>query len=243
MGKYVHKFYSWEDFYEAYDGSGYTEPWLSCVEGESPSTAFNKFDPYNGHEYVNLGLPSRTVWATMNIGANSPEEAGYYYSWGETQTKSTYSWSTYKFGTASPFTKYDTDGKTELEYEDDIAAISMGGFWHMPAVEQLEELVEETNHEVTVLNGVSGITFSSKSNPSASIFVPYAGQRSGSRLYGFGTGFNLLSSSLVKTDSRLIYNLTSGLEINDTNGRCNGYTIRGVVGHPIMVVPNPPVVQ
>ena len=49
------------------------------------------------HEYVDLGLPSKTLWATTNIGASSPEGFGYYVAWGETTTKSTYSWSNYQY--------------------------------------------------------------------------------------------------------------------------------------------------
>ena len=47
------------------------------------------------HEYVDLGLPSGTLWATCNVGANSPEEFGYFFAWGETQPKEDYSWDTY----------------------------------------------------------------------------------------------------------------------------------------------------
>jgi len=36
-----------------------------------------------GHEYVDLGLPSGTLWAKCNIGANSPEDFGDYFAWGE----------------------------------------------------------------------------------------------------------------------------------------------------------------
>ncbi len=42
---------------------------------------------HNGHEYVDLGLPSGTLWATCNIGAESPEECGDYFAWGETEPK------------------------------------------------------------------------------------------------------------------------------------------------------------
>ena len=47
--------------------------------------AWEEYDPYNGYEYVDLGLPSGLKWATCNVGASSPEEYGNYYAWGETQ--------------------------------------------------------------------------------------------------------------------------------------------------------------
>ena len=76
----------------------------------------------NGHEYVDLGLPSGTLWATCNVGAESPEEYGDYFAWGETAPKGTYSWSNY-FDTndgGTTFAKYNNDGgKTVLDPEDD----------------------------------------------------------------------------------------------------------------------------
>ena len=59
----------------------------------------------DNHEYVDLGLPSGTLWATCNVGANSPEEYGDYFAWGETTPKDVYDWSTYKWA----HWVYDTD--------------------------------------------------------------------------------------------------------------------------------------
>ena len=91
---------------------------------------------HNGHEYVDLGLPSGTKWATCNVGASSPEDYGEYYAWGETETKSTYDWRTYKWckGSNDTMTKYCTssssgtvDNKTVLDPEDDVAHVKWGG--------------------------------------------------------------------------------------------------------------------
>lgn len=62
----------------------------------------------NKHEYVDLGLPSGTLWATCNVGATSPEDYGDYYAWGETSTKDTYYWTNYKYanGAHNKLTKY-----------------------------------------------------------------------------------------------------------------------------------------
>ena len=95
----------------------------------------------NGHEYVDLGLPSGTLWATCNIGANTPEEYGDYFAWGETQTKDTYSWSTYQYANGTfwqdpQLTKYCTDANygyngftdnlTTLQASDDPATANWG---------------------------------------------------------------------------------------------------------------------
>lgn len=99
---------------------------------------------HNGHEYVDLGLPSGTLWATVNIGASTPSENGNFYAWGETEPKSNYSLSTYKWGNdETNYTKYnDTDGKTQLDLEDDAAHVNWGGDWHIPTYEQIMELYD-----------------------------------------------------------------------------------------------------
>ena len=52
----------------------------------------------NGYEYVDLGLPSGAMWATKNISSHSPVDIGDYYSWGEVETKDSYTKNTYKWG-------------------------------------------------------------------------------------------------------------------------------------------------
>lgn len=101
-----------------------------------------------GHTYVDLGLPSRTLWATYNLGASMPTEYGGHYAWGETETKSWYFDDTYKFYDDShKITKYcfykskgNPDGKSELDPEDDVAMVRWGSNWSMPTKEQFKEL-------------------------------------------------------------------------------------------------------
>ena len=82
------------------------------------------------HEYVDLGLPSGTLWATCNVGADNPEDYGNYYAWGETEPKDTYSWSNYKHGNGSDFDvskKYNrTDSHINLAPVDDAATVNWG---------------------------------------------------------------------------------------------------------------------
>ena len=121
--------------------------------------------PPDDHEYVDLGLPSGTLWATMNIGANAPEEFGDYFAWGETEPKDDYSWTTYKWceGTSESMTKYccvdfsgTVDGKSELDPEDDAAYVNWGEDWRMPTYEQVMELLNNCTWTMTTVNGVSG---------------------------------------------------------------------------------------
>lgn len=130
---------------------------ISCGDdNDEPST------PYD-HEWVDLGLPSGTLWATCNIGASSPEESGDYFAWGETAPKETYNWETYKWcnDRDNTVTKYCTtdiygtvDNKTELDLEDDAAYVNWGSSWRMPSMEQIKELREYCSWEWTQSNGV-----------------------------------------------------------------------------------------
>ncbi len=155
-------------------------------------------------QYVDLGLPSGTLWASCNIGANSPEEYGDYYAWGETNTKmqytdKNYSWWIYSSSgtgySSYKFKKYYTgaelvgqytnvsgtiDLKTELELIDDAAYVNCGSGWRIPSQEQFAELINSryTTTEWTTLNDVSGYKITSNSNGNY-IFLPLAGFLSG----------------------------------------------------------------
>ena len=153
------------------------------------------------HEYVDLGLSVK--WATCNVGANAPEEYGDYFAWGETQPKTTYDWSTYKWcnGSYDTQTKYCTDSyygtvdnKTQLELSDDAARANWGGSWRMPTTEEQQELINNCTWTWTTQNGVNGYKVTSKKNGN-SIFLPAAGYRDDSSLnYAGSTGYDWSSS-------------------------------------------------
>ena len=108
------------------------------------------------YDYVDFGLPSGTKWATKNVGARKPSDAGFYFQWGdikgytanqvgtgEGKKKFADDWSDYKWnpsGDGKTFTKYTTTGAA-LELEDDAAHVYMGGNWHMPTPNQINELI------------------------------------------------------------------------------------------------------
>lgn len=155
------------------------------------------------HEYVDLGLPSGTLWATCNVGATAPEEYGDYFAWGETKPKSEFTWENYKYsgGTNHLLTKYCnndffgyngfTDDLTELLPEDDAATVNWGENWQTPTVEQVKELVNNVNTSTkwTTVNGVIGRLVTSKKN-NKSIFFPAAGCYTETlEDVGFGCGF------------------------------------------------------
>lgn len=136
------------------------------------------------HEYVDLGLSVK--WATCNVGANSPEESGDFFAWGEVEPKEIYNWNTYKLCTALnndpvELLKYITDdvygiidNKTVLDSEDDAATANWGGSWRMPTQAECQELVEKCTWVWTTQNGVNGYVITSRVEgyKNKSIFLP-----------------------------------------------------------------------
>lgn len=122
---------------------------------------------YEGHQYIDLGLPSGTLWATCNVGASKPSAHGTYFAWGETSRKFKYRWKNYKFGDEDEgVTKYCTqsgygykgfsDNKIELECSDDVATKKWGNGWCTPSVEQFRELRNECYWQWNYYHGSHG---------------------------------------------------------------------------------------
>ena len=158
------------------------------------------------HAYVDLGLPSGLLWATCNVGADTPEDYGDYFAWGETQPKDYYHWSTYQYcnGSINTLTKYCNksnygyngfiDNLTTLLPEDDAATANWGSDWRMPTKEEWQELYNNTTVTWTTQNGVNGRLFTASNGNS--LFLPAAGYRTGSDLERAGSYGYYWSSSL-----------------------------------------------
>ncbi len=151
----------------------------SCKKDDNNESG-NK--PSDDHAYVDLGLPSGLLWATCNIGADKPEDYGDYFAWGETATKDSYSWYTYKWcnGSYNNLTKYNSDpdygtvdDKTMLEPADDAAHVNWGGDWRMPTLDEMEELEDNCTWEWTAQGGKDGYCVTGSNGNS--IFLPAAG--------------------------------------------------------------------
>lgn len=205
----------------------------------------------NGYEYVDLGLPSGTLWGTCNVGASKPSEYGLYFQWGDTkgyaknqigresgQKKFEYDYSDYKWylsgnteNDSIAFKKYKTTCET-LDLEDDAAHINMGGDWHMPTPTQIQELLDNTTNTWTSLNDVNGRLFTSKKDQSKSIFFPGANNAWDGSVRGSGGSGDVLSSTLSKkyVDSMQILSFGSGGVSLSYDERYYGCSVRGVIG-------------
>ncbi len=191
----------------------------------------------NGHSYVDLGLPSGTLWATCNVGATYPDEYGDYFAWGETSSKEDYNWdTTYKYYDGESLTKYclysgsgTVDNKTILDTEDDAASVHWGGDWRMPTLAEVEELLEKCTWTRTDnYNGIDISGFIVIGPSGKSIFLPSAGMREGSELSGTDWGGFYWSSSVdLDFQFNARYLNSHYLEINDNN-RGTGMSIRPV---------------
>ena len=144
----------------------------------------NGVNTHNGHGFVDLGLPSGLLWATCNVGATSPEQAGLYFAFGETTgyTAEQVEKEVHSFNTET-YTAFGISA--DLTLEQDAAHVHMGGEWRMPTKAEFEELFSNTTQTWTLDyngTGVVGHIFVSKSNGN-SVFFPAAGYRSNSPLH------------------------------------------------------------
>ena len=203
--------------------------------------SFTTEDEGGGHAYVDLGLPSGLLWATCNVGADTPEDYGDYFAWGETTTKSTsYNWSTYQYcnGSENTLTKYCnnsnygyngfTDNLTTLLPEDDAATANWGSGWRMPTNDEWTELIFNTNITWTTQNGVYGTLFTAINGNS--LFLPAAGYRDNNGLVEEGSLCLYWSGLLFTGDphNALGYLFHSGYGNTFIRNRCLGQSVRPV---------------
>ena len=190
----------------------------------------------NGHKFIDLGLPSGLLWAETNIRAEKPADDGNYYAWGETESKPSYEWDTYKYCTSSDnMTKYNsTDSKTVLDKEDDAAYVNWGSSCRMPTRDDFTELLKSSNctwtwTSQTTSDGssINGYTVTSIKNGN-SIFLPASGYRYNGNLNVHGSNGYYWSSTLYSYDSDYAYYLlfSSSFHSKDSYDRCQGYAVR-----------------
>ena len=179
------------------------------------------------------------------MGANSPEDYGDYFAWGETQPKDYYDWSTYKHSNGNllnsnlTITKYcgnssygKVDNKTTLELTDDAARVNWGGKWRMPTKAEQDELRSSSNctWTWTTQNGVKGYKVTSKKNGN-SIFLPAAGYRLYDDLNNAGSLGKYWSSSLGTSGSVIAYSvyfISGGVDWDLLGCRFHGLSVRAV---------------
>ena len=236
---------------EIYDGETMVGQ-IPLPEGSDAEVERNKIKSFrpveiampDTHEYVDLGLPSGLLWATCNVGADTPEGYGDYFAWGETAPKDDYNWSTYQYANGTDWedpqlTKYCqnssdgyngfTDTLTILLPEDDAATVNWGGNWRMPTKAEWLELYNNTTVIWTQQGGVNGRLFTASNGNT--LFLPAAGYYY-SDGYNDGGGFgHYWSSSLNSgrpTDAWHFFFSSGYNGMNDYFFRFDGMPVRSV---------------
>jgi len=181
----------------------------------------------SGRHFVDLGLSVK--WATCNIGAETPEQQGLLYAWGETAPKEEYTWDNYKFGPDTALSKYCakpdvawhgfTDAKTTLELSDDAAHVNWRGRWRMPTQAEWKELIEKCTWTQTEYMGVKG--YDVKAANGNRIFLPAPDENA---LYA--------SSSLIETrpGEALHLSIFDQYDVLTAQYRYRAYSVRAVYG-------------
>ncbi len=206
----------------------------------------------NGHNFVDLGLPSGLLWAETNIGAKTAADDGDYFAWGETEPKESYSWSNYLWNVSESeefadddIIKYnDSDGLNTLDAEDDAATANWGSGCRMPTYSEFNELVDTDNCTWTITTRttadgsttIGGYEVRSAKNGNT-IFLPASGRRDndykdfGTTAYG-AIGIYMTSTAGDMDKCRMPYHFKLSLKgdfyLADMDSRCWGYTVRPV---------------
>lgn len=196
-----------------------------------PSQTDSTYISSNNVEWVDLNLPSGTLWCSCNIGATSPENCGDYFAWGEIKSKDSYSWDNYIHSNNNEqLTKYNTlvsrPESINLEPIDDVAHAIWGEDVHIPTETDWYELVYNTTNFWTTINGVHGYLITSQNGNS--IFLPAAGEYIGNNLYFVNEFGHYWSSSLLAGDEAVACKFVSSAIAISSGSRYLGFPIRAV---------------
>lgn len=252
MSKYIKKF----NEHSEYEGFIQTEEFIKpnvsyCKLQEEVHYNPRPLPPNtNGHAYVDLGLPSGTLWATMNVGAASETDIGLYFSWGETQgytalqvgTDKNFTWNDYELSTNGTSQQYNfnkycsnrqygynkfTDYIFRLELSDDATYANWEGDWHIPTKNNFQELISNTT--VTWDSVKKGYNFTATNGNN--LFMPVTGYCSDGRVLDTDQSCNYWTSSL--DDSNCVKSMNLAFTNNNVNltsvNRCYGLSIRGII--------------
>ena len=199
----------------------------------------------NGYEYVDLGLPSGTMWATCNVGATKPEDPGLLFQFGRVNGYA-YNDNNNKFISnyqnekvaGSEYIPVTTSGKVYkandiLDLADDAVHVNMGSKWRMPTKNELEELVNNTTQEVETINGVKGMLFASNINK-RQLFIPFMqGYWYNGTWYSLNKACTDIWASQVRVSStvyayRIYCSSANGVYVNNFFYRSAAFSVRGV---------------
>ena len=172
---------------------------------------------HNGHEYADLGLPSGTLWATMYIGATSPEGYGEFFAWGETTSKSSFTSSNYKY----------TGTSSTLPLNNDAANVIWGGNWRMPTQEEVQELIDNCTWNSFTITYTEKRVYQAKSKINGnSIYLLCGGLND-------GTGVINTTHVYIWTNSNSVTGKAIGFTTNNGRQLCDQNKYYGLCIRPV----------
>ena len=219
MKKFITKFDTTAELTTFSVTTDFGRPHVSLTEDDSKVHYFE--DPYKGHEYVDLGLPSGTKWATMNVGASSETDYGNYYQYGKGAAQ---------YATTSGDSNY-SGTENPLAASADTAVQVWGGSWHMPTRAQMEELTANTTYQWVENykgSGINGGTFTATND--AVLFFPAAGIWENGGHYDVGSGGYYWGSSPNGSSNAFNLFFLNGYKDVNIGNREGGFSVRPVVG-------------
>ena len=181
------------------------------IERFGLTCTFNGKQFVRGHECVDLGLPSGTLWAKCNLGAKKETDFGQYFQFGQ-------------------FKPYEETFKNYIPMDSDTVDAIWHNGWKTPTKKQFEELIENTIGKWTSINGIKGYKFTSKNNKSKYIFIPAAGYYYNGSLSNVGSNGLVWSSTPIGSSIAYILFFNSGTEDVSISGRYCGSPVRLVLG-------------
>ena len=227
--KYAKKFSTSTQYNTWRAGNTYQTPSVAYITDET-KVIYNIVINTNGYtDYVDLGLPSGTLWSTMNLGAQSSSDVGDYLAWGEFYTKENYSLDYYelynsRMGGYDPYGYFDN--KTVLDLSDDVVNSTLGGSWHIPTRDQWQEILDNT----TMTPATGGLTVEGPNGNT--MFLPATGFMMDNELTESSTLVymcNEVDSSFENSYLFILDESNQYLGINNIF-RYYGYAIRPVAG-------------
>ena len=214
--KHIRRFNDTNELKTALANDEYIEPWLSYCNNDNQNNTLYRYNYKCDYDnmFIDLGLPSGTLWGAYNLGANNIYQLGNIYAWGEIIPKTESSWDNYKFGTQTNLTKYnDSDSLTVLQDSDDIVNLTLGGDARIPTLTQTLELIDNTSGDYTKLNSENFIVLTSNINGKSIYFKLYKSTAT-NRLYGTWT--STLSSSNKQAANGFTMHSESGFWSRET---------------------------
>lgn len=202
-----------------------------ALDGEYYYGAVRSFKTRNGEkptpgDTIDLGLSVK--WASRNVGASSPEEAGGFYAWGETEEKTVYDWHNYAYYNSAT-DEYVHIGEHIGGTQYDVASVKLGGKWRMPTVNEFQELLDKCTWEWTFYKEKVGQMITGPNGNS--IFLPAAGSWD-EELYDVGVSGCYWSETLYADGGGSAYVLLFDSEDKECDEPCE--PIAGLNVRPVL---------